>query len=73
MGVGEPTGRLCGLLVAFLVLFLGVSTAAAPLLFLSLPGMLDVLEVLQKEMNPRTHENSTKMQTANVLMAISLN
>ena len=56
MCVGEPTGRLCSLLVIFLVPFLGVTTAAAPLFFLPLPGMIGVLEVLQREIYPRTCE-----------------
>ena len=47
------TGGICALLLAFLVLFLGVAMATAPLFFLPLSGMVKVLNI---ETYMRIHE-----------------
>ena len=41
--VSELMGGLGGLLVTFLVLFVKVTVATAPLLFFTLPGIVDVI------------------------------
>ena len=38
----ELMGGLCGLFVAFLVLFLRVTVTVAPLLFFPLPGLVEL-------------------------------
>ena len=68
IGKGEPAGSDCALLLGFLVLLCEVAGVAAPLPFLPLAGMVEVLG--NEYFNPMTpNDKSAKMLSAKILVA----